>query len=78
MTHDLSSTHAGLPARSLAWLRQWRERRQLLGLSDRTLDDLGLTRADVEGACSRAVPRQPSTMPSSRPGAACAVRGRDG
>lgn len=31
------------------WLRQRRERRQLVSLSDHTLRDLGLTRSDVEG-----------------------------
>jgi uncharacterized protein YjiS (DUF1127 family) len=32
----------------IAWLERLRERRQLAGLSDSTLKDIGVSRADVE------------------------------
>lgn len=52
MHADLPATHAGLAATVAAWLRQWRERHQLLALSDCTLQDLGLRRSDVESVCA--------------------------
>ena len=33
----------------LVWLQRRRERRQLAGLSDHVLKDIGVTRADVDG-----------------------------
>ncbi len=45
--HEIPAGWAGSLA---AWLQRRRGRHQLLALSDRTLDDLGLSRADVEGA----------------------------
>lgn len=39
---------ADLAGLVVAWLRHRAERRSLLSLDDRTLNDLGLTRADVE------------------------------
>jgi uncharacterized protein YjiS (DUF1127 family) len=43
---------AGWPGTIVGWLQQRRERHLLQALSDRTLADLGLTRPDVESACS--------------------------
>lgn len=50
MTPNPRRSVAELAGATLTWLRRRRDRHQILGLSDRTLDDLGLTRADVEGA----------------------------
>jgi uncharacterized protein YjiS (DUF1127 family) len=36
-----------------AWLARWRERRNLRDLSDATLRDIGLTRADIEDEIDR-------------------------
>ena len=41
-------TLVGLAARLADWLRNRAQRRELLGLDDRTLADLGLRRGDVE------------------------------
>jgi uncharacterized protein YjiS (DUF1127 family) len=38
----------------LLWLQRWRERRQLAGLSDHVLKDIGVTRADVDGETRKA------------------------
>jgi uncharacterized protein YjiS (DUF1127 family) len=38
----------------LLWLQRRRERRELVGLSDHVLKDIGLTRADAEGEACKA------------------------
>ena len=38
----------------LLWLQRWRERRQIAGLSDHVLKDIGVTRADVDGETRKA------------------------
>jgi uncharacterized protein YjiS (DUF1127 family) len=38
----------------LLWLQRRRERRQLAGLSDHVLKDIGVTRADVDGETRKA------------------------
>ena len=38
----------------LLWLQRRRERRQLAGLSDHMLKDIGVTRADVDGETCKA------------------------
>ena len=40
---------SGLVVRLLVWLERARERRQLLSLSDRALQDFGRSRADAAG-----------------------------
>jgi uncharacterized protein YjiS (DUF1127 family) len=43
-----------------AWLDQRKARRLLASMDDRTLADIGLTRADVETAPGRSAPRDPA------------------
>jgi uncharacterized protein YjiS (DUF1127 family) len=43
----------GIIDRVLCWHERARERRQLLGLSDQMLRDIGLGRADVEAEASK-------------------------
>lgn len=61
MTHhsiraDMSASvpydrHGGLSI--WVWLARWRERRNLRDLSDATIRDIGLTRADIEHEIDR-------------------------
>lgn len=50
-----SITHLGEAAlaRILRWYQLYRQRRELLSLSDATLHDLGLSRADIQQEAER-------------------------